>query len=246
MAQKEGTRRLVVEAKGATYSGEWKDNLRHGKGERTWQTARGQTLVYDGEWHEGKRHGKGTLYRLSRTTGGREVVYEGDWAGDSQHGNGTWHMPNGDVYSGQLERGKRQGYGTYRFANGDVYEGQFFDDCQEGLGTLFMAHGQEKYVGEWSHGRKHGRGEFHFSGKGKVYRGVWADGHAKCGEMIDVASPTMPGAVRLPELELRDPVAVLEESEQRTLTTLVDETDSVEHCVFIDVPTDGDGGGADH
>lgn len=236
MAQKEGDRKLVIESKTSTYRGEWKNNLRHGHGVRTWQTASGTTMVYDGEWSEGKRHGKGSLFRVAKPSGDHGMVYEGDWVQDKQHGNGTWRLPNGDVYSGQVERGKRQGYGTYRFANGDVYEGHFFDDLMEGTGTLFVAGAAgDKYVGEWSRGKKHGRGEFHFGAKGKVYRGVWAEGHAKCGEMVDVGASDVVGAIRLPAIELCNPEAVLEDSEQRILTTLVDETESCDHVVFIDM-----------
>ena len=44
--------------RGCSYYGDWKDNMRHGKGIFTWLDG----SSYDGEWESNKRHGRGELF----------------------------------------------------------------------------------------------------------------------------------------------------------------------------------------
>ena len=62
-----------TDAYGATYTGEWKDSMRHGQG--TGIDANG--TMYSGEWKDGQRHGHGTWKRADGYT------YTGEWKDDT-------------------------------------------------------------------------------------------------------------------------------------------------------------------
>lgn len=72
---------------GSIYRGEWKDNLRHGKGSFEW--AEGERYV--GEFIEDEREGKGTYYWPS---GER---YEGEWENSMRNGYGILYDPDGNI-----------------------------------------------------------------------------------------------------------------------------------------------------
>jgi hypothetical protein len=76
----------IVEKKGI-YEGEWKDNLRHGKGKYTW--ANGD--VYEGDFLEGKRSGYGRYLFVSGEK------YEGEWKNDLREGKGVIYSKDGKV-----------------------------------------------------------------------------------------------------------------------------------------------------
>ncbi|MBF0627829.1 MAG: hypothetical protein HQL91_06370 [Magnetococcales bacterium] len=48
-------------------------------------------------------------------------------------------------------------------------------NCENGFGTFIHDDGA-RYIGNWSHGKKHGSGEFQFS-SGGGYKGIWKNGH---------------------------------------------------------------------
>ena len=79
------------------YEGEWKENLRDGRGTYFWPDGD----RYEGEWKEGLCHGKGTLYRPDGS-----LTYDGEWAGGYREGYGTAYRPKGDVlFEGQWKNG---------------------------------------------------------------------------------------------------------------------------------------------
>jgi len=59
---------------GSKYTGEWKDDIQHGKGEMI----RASGKVYNGDFVEGKRHG----YGVCKFPDGSK--YEGYWENDLQ------------------------------------------------------------------------------------------------------------------------------------------------------------------
>ena len=79
------------ESSGASYEGQWLNNMRHGKG-----TMRFNDDVYVGDWQQDKRHGNGTQIR----EGGIEC--EGQWQNDNLHGEAICHFPNGDIFQVSL------------------------------------------------------------------------------------------------------------------------------------------------
>ena len=77
---REGKGRFIAKDRKNTrnyeYSGQWKDNRRHGLGRCYYYNGD----LYEGQWQRGIRHGKGTFFSAS---GER---YVGLWEGDKKHG----------------------------------------------------------------------------------------------------------------------------------------------------------------
>lgn len=73
----------IVYADGSTYSGQWQDGNRHGRGVFCWPNGD----RYEGEWVEGAQHGQGTL----ATTDG--AVYFGGWSKGLMDGQGVFKPP---------------------------------------------------------------------------------------------------------------------------------------------------------
>ena len=97
--------------------GQFKDELRHGKG--TYVLASGDT--YTGDWVGGERHGKGTY----------------------AHVLGEWEN---DIYVGEFYKNKKQGRGLYTFPDGVKYLGSFYDDLRHGNGRFIYQDGSSMEV----------------------------------------------------------------------------------------------------
>ncbi len=69
------------------YEGEWRDNLRHGKGKYTWRN----NHIYVGEFKEGKIEGYG-IYTFDSGE-----KYEGSWKSNLREGYGTHYDADGSV-----------------------------------------------------------------------------------------------------------------------------------------------------
>lgn len=88
------------------YIGEWKDNVKQGKGHFVSRTGK----LYEGDWERNYRHGFGVLAQR----GGNLVFrlqYRGDWKNGWPDGEGVRHYEDGGIYKGAFRRGKRHGYG---------------------------------------------------------------------------------------------------------------------------------------
>jgi hypothetical protein len=72
------------------YTGEWKDDKKHGKGTYRWDNG----MVYEGDWIENMRTGQGKF------TWPNKQVYEGGWLNDRRHGAGYMTMPDGSKIEG--------------------------------------------------------------------------------------------------------------------------------------------------
>ena len=70
----------------------------HGKG--VYRYAEGD--VYSGEWREDKRHGKGTVQYVSGPKGQVVEKFEGDWVSGKMQGQGRYQYADGGVYEGWL------------------------------------------------------------------------------------------------------------------------------------------------
>eukprot|EP00656_Telonema_subtile_P020768 TRINITY_DN21842_c0_g1_i1.p1 TRINITY_DN21842_c0_g1~~TRINITY_DN21842_c0_g1_i1.p1 ORF type:complete len:250 (-),score=77.08 TRINITY_DN21842_c0_g1_i1:189-938(-) len=104
-----------------TYSGEWQDGFRHGRGMLFGQEPGEQ---YDGEWLRGKRHGEGKQTQPDGT------VYEGSWAEHKRHGWGRETHVNGDVFEGHWLDDKKEGSGTfYYMSRKKRTDGEWVDNC---------------------------------------------------------------------------------------------------------------------
>ncbi len=104
----EGTGQVSLED-GEFYSGEFKNDLPHGKGIYIWPNG----YVYDGEWENGKKNGMGVFFNIRQ-----KWRYEGQFKDDRRNGSGIFHHDDGDFYIGGFENGKRHGFGSLNSADG--------------------------------------------------------------------------------------------------------------------------------
>ena len=65
---------------GSVYTGEWKGNLRDGKGQQVWT----DQAMYNGEWKDDHANGQGKFYH----TNGE--IYDGAWKNDKANGFGEF------------------------------------------------------------------------------------------------------------------------------------------------------------
>eukprot|EP00051_Salpingoeca_urceolata_P004632 m.66507 g.66507 ORF g.66507 m.66507 type:complete len:150 (-) comp13758_c0_seq1:126-575(-) len=132
-----------------------------------------------------------------------------------KHGYGTFFFDaeGSKYYEGEWHDGKREGWGRMFYPDGSVYEGEWLGGDRSGLGLLVLENGN-RYEGQWAEDKRHGEGKFFYLDKGKLYKGVWNAGTAKCGEMIDLERESAPEGSKfaIPELKLADPQAVLQDA----------------------------------
>mmetsp|Transcript_15254 Transcript_15254/g.26684 ORF Transcript_15254/g.26684 Transcript_15254/m.26684 type:complete len:376 (+) Transcript_15254:91-1218(+) len=200
---------------GATYSGDWLEDCRHGFGTQT--SPKG--TKYQGDFKNNKRDGTGTLWK--REEGKLVKQYTGEWKSNKRHGLGIHFYTNGDKYEGEWQNGKRHGRGKLFYSNGDQYDGEFVEDERSGLGIMMYANGNW-YEGHFDRGVKHGPGRYFFVDTGKVLEAEWVEGSAKCGSYFDAPKDAVPDGFSagisqkqkftLPRLGLDDPNQVLKDA----------------------------------
>lgn len=81
----------------------------------------GDKSTYTGQWFDDKRHGKGKMTIFQKDG---VYVYEGDWASNQKSGEGKYTWPNPMVwYEGKWAHDKRNGKGTATYPDGSEYRG---------------------------------------------------------------------------------------------------------------------------
>ena len=85
----------IDESYGQKYVGEWKNDMRHGKGTNLFKG-----IKYVGEWKAGKFDGNGTM------TYPNGMKYVGEFKNDKRHGKGTFILPNGKKFTGEWRKGE--------------------------------------------------------------------------------------------------------------------------------------------
>ena len=123
------------------YNGEWKDGLKHGKGQLITDN-----LKYSGLFENDVFCGAGGV--LCDSEGN---IYEGDFLNGKYHGYGHYKLVNGDVYIGQFKYGLFDGRGQLMSQNGDVFDGNFLEGKKDGFGLMIKSDG-EKIEGEYKDG----------------------------------------------------------------------------------------------
>ncbi|XP_035870785.1 MORN repeat-containing protein 3 isoform X2 [Phyllostomus discolor] len=139
-AQKNGLRHQVYSVGGDCYVGEWKDNMKHGKGTQIWKKT---GAIYEGDWKSGKRNGYGTLSLPDPETGKNRRVYSGWWRDGKKTGYGIhfygpkeYYEENGNRYEGHWQGGLKNGPGRFFHLNhGQLFEGFWVDDVAK-CGTM--------------------------------------------------------------------------------------------------------------
>ena len=145
------------------YVGQWKNGLRHGRGEQYWPDG----SVYQGYWKNDKRNGKG------RYISEEGNIYEGEYELDMKQGRGKQTWNDGSVYIGQFSGGKRHGQGVLEWADGRKYTGDWQTNKMHGTGEFVWPDGRS-FKGEYKEDMKHGQGVFEWS-NGVKYQGPFAN-----------------------------------------------------------------------
>ena len=112
-------RQVLTSADGYRYEGEWRDNLKHGRGKCVFPNGD----EYEGEFELDKAAGQGVF---TRPNGNR---YEGSYRDDKSNGWGVYTFATGDRFEGQWRDGLKTGSGTITWADGRKFEGTFSLDC---------------------------------------------------------------------------------------------------------------------
>jgi len=123
---------------GAVYSGQFKNEMRHGYGIQVWPDG----ARYEGYWQFNKAKGKGKFYHIDGD------IYEGEWNDDKANGHGTYIHTNGAKYEGFWKDDLQHGKGKENWADGSKYEGNYVEGKKHGKGTYTWAD-NSKYTGDW-------------------------------------------------------------------------------------------------
>lgn len=177
---------------GDCYTGEYKENERHGKGLYWWSYS---SAMYCGDWLKNMRHGYG---RMVYPDGSR---YLGHWVNDKKNGQGRYTYADGSSYDGAWVKNEKHGRGRYDFTDGSSYVGSFYHNAFIS-GEWWLACGTVRYVGNFEKDIPDGHGVFvhrcglrtgTFMQEGMYHDGRWVPGAIK-GSMsitphLDVIAP---------------------------------------------------------
>lgn len=148
---------------GHTYSGMFKDGLRHGDG--VLLMPGGRKIV--GTWQNNEIV-KGTYTEPNGT------VYQGHWKYRERNGRGSLTYPDGRKYTGEFKSNQRHGHGTMIYPDGRKYIGSFLFGERTGQGTLTYPDGG-RYTGEFKDGERTGKGAMVYP-DGKRLEGMFKNG----------------------------------------------------------------------
>lgn len=76
---------------GATYTGQWLGNMKHGFGTQIWKDG----AKYEGNWRFNKACGHGKFWHVDGD------IFEGEWLDDKANGHGVYVHQNGARYEGE-------------------------------------------------------------------------------------------------------------------------------------------------
>lgn len=139
------------------YTGNWKKNIRMGKGSlteyKTFTMKDGSissipTYIFEGFYKNNFLNGKGKHLRYINENL-QLLVYEGDWLNGRPHGYGKKYDNGRLIYEGEWQNDQRHGHGK-EYVNGQLqYEGDFQEDKRHGHGKLFQPDGTISYEGRF-------------------------------------------------------------------------------------------------
>ncbi|BHF61213.1 MORN repeat-containing protein 3 [Sparganum proliferum] len=98
-AKTNGLRCTIYSVNGDQYTGEWKNNKKHGQGQYVWKDTQ---LIYEGQWKFGKRSGFGVLSVVG-PDGKHTKIYSGSWKNDKRHGFGENWYSDDEFYEGECQ-----------------------------------------------------------------------------------------------------------------------------------------------
>ena len=101
-----------------TYTGRWKNGLRHGQGKYVWNNGD----MYDGEWFEDERNGFGTYIWHDGSK------YLGNYSNGVRSGYGIYYYTNGNIYEGTWQNNLKHGIANFYFENSVNIGGKYVDN----------------------------------------------------------------------------------------------------------------------
>ncbi|CAG04444.1 unnamed protein product, partial [Tetraodon nigroviridis] len=123
---------------------------------------------YEGETCEGRFHGEGLAY----FEGGH--MYKGWFSKGLMDGCGVFTHADGFKYEGEFVCNLPMGQGSYTWPNGCTYDGEVYNCLRHGMGTYKSLKNSVEYTGEWSLGKRHGKGAIYYNQeKTSWYKGDW-------------------------------------------------------------------------
>ena len=176
---------LLRTSSGEEYVGQWKNNLRHGRGQQVFVSQaehgeRGQQLaspteeqsVYVGSWQDDLMHGRGSLYIESRQVKLTTMFARGK-ANTEIKGKGRLEdYAQQSVYAGDLSSLTiLNGVGQLVYHDGSSYQGTFVNGQPEGLGRKIEGDGSV-HIGYYLRGQRWGKG-MSVTADGVVEKGSW-------------------------------------------------------------------------
>jgi hypothetical protein len=129
--EKNGVGLLIENMHNDVYIGQFKNNLKHGKGSYYWY----HCDFYEGDYVSGKRTGKGYYKWLNGDT------YEGEFFDSKKHGNGHYKWFTGDEFIGYYINDIQSCLGIYIWNNGNKYVGCHLNDKRNGYGIITEKNG---------------------------------------------------------------------------------------------------------
>ena len=171
---------LYRSGQGGSYEGAYAHDMRNGIGETVFPNGD----VHKGEYQHDRMHGMGTYFFADGS------VFKGQFIHgvqsnfgyySSPSGNAVYVYENGNVYRGDMREDSsrsslfvRQGKGTTVYADGTVMDGSWDDDRPHGLCSMRFNNG-DVFEGEYSHGKRKGKGSLFISSKKTRLEGLWED-----------------------------------------------------------------------
>ena len=143
LGKKNGMGEFFYKKEQMTFSGEYRNDLREGKGKLA---SLDGTYLYVGGWHKNKMEGTGIL---NSTKIGR---YEGEFHKDCFEGKGKLVDLENNIYDGMFHKGKKKGKGELKLNNGNIYIGEFKRDKYNGKGILKDSKGNILKEGDFKEG----------------------------------------------------------------------------------------------
>ena len=148
-----------------TYTGEWHNNLPHGKGKCVYQNGH----IYEGMWSNGLYSGLGKYIFKTGDS------FSGYFLSGNFHGNGKLVRQNKGMIFGNWTYGQLNKINKIQLNNGDQYIGECLLDTnnlsKHGKGKYIYQNG-DFYEGEWKNNKKHGEGMYKYH-DGKELNGIW-------------------------------------------------------------------------
>ena len=138
--KKQGKGKLEDFKKKLEYTGDFKDNMKDGYGEKKYQDG----SVYIGEFKKNMKNGTGTLI----LGGGNNYGYTGGFKNDKISGKGKFKWNENKEYIGEWDDNEISGYGIIHEGK-MLHIGYFRHNLKEGFGTTFYEEQNFALLGKW-------------------------------------------------------------------------------------------------